>query len=71
MRSLWILRIFYCLLLGLFLVTWIIFAIQGYYREIADDLIAIAFLAILWGSTEAYYKNVRKRSHNTALHKSL
>jgi len=64
MRRLWILRIFYCLLLGLFLVTWIIFAIQGYYREIADDLIAIALLAILWGSTEAYYRKKTTTKHS-------
>ena len=43
-------------MLALFAITWMIFAIEGYYREIVDDFLVIMFLAILWGSTEAYYR---------------
>jgi len=60
MKTLWILRGIYLLLLALYVVTWIKFAIEGHYREIADDLLVIAFFAMLWGSTEAYYRKKTK-----------
>jgi len=64
MKTLWIFRLVYLFLLALFIVTWVIFAIEGHYREIFDDFLAMVFLAILWGSTEAYYRKKATTKHS-------
>jgi len=63
MKILWVLRIVYLFLLVLYMVTWVKFAIEGHYREIADDFLVMMFFAILWGSTEAYYWRKARTQH--------
>jgi len=60
MKVLWIVRVFYCLLLALYLVSWIQLALEGSYQEIVDDFLIIAFSTGLWASMEIYHRKKHK-----------